>query len=75
MNASPIGKLVLEKPDDARAQILDALRAAGGNATRAARALGVTYLTLTRWVLSLGLTDALASVRAEVGFPDRRRKR
>lgn len=75
MNASTIGKLVVEKPDEARAAILVAVRSSRGNATKAARALGVSYMTMTRWVRALGLTDALASLRAEAGFPDRRRKR
>lgn len=59
-----LGLLISTDPERAKVRILRALRAAGGNNTRAAAALGVDLATLKRWVNKLELRPQLQALRA-----------
>jgi DNA invertase Pin-like site-specific DNA recombinase len=52
---------------DATNQIRRAVRDANGSVTAAARALGVSFRTLSRYISRLGLRDEIRTLRSESG--------
>jgi transcriptional regulator with GAF, ATPase, and Fis domain len=66
---STFGALIHTDPDGARKQILDALTAARGDRSRAAKALGLkTARTLYRWIERLDMWPTVDALIAERGF-------
>jgi transcriptional regulator with GAF, ATPase, and Fis domain len=69
MSISPFGALICTDPAAARKRILDALTAARGDRSRAARALGLaTPRTLYRWIERLSMWPEVDALINERGF-------
>jgi transcriptional regulator of acetoin/glycerol metabolism len=63
---SAISMAAMGAPDAARARIIEAFKAAGGDATIAAAKLDVARRTFDRLVQSLGLAPEIAKLRAKL---------
>ena len=72
---SDLGLMVRLKPEQARRQVLGAVRAAGGEVDDAAAALGVTRRTLDRYVRILDLSSEVNALRPEGRKGKARRKK
>jgi len=74
---TPLGALVIARPEEVRGLILDAIRQAGGNRSHAARGAVLTAAnggrpvplrTLHNWISTLNLWPAIDALCAEHGF-------
>lgn len=61
--AHQLGNKVKFAPEEAKKEILEALRLAGANAEIAASKIGVTRRTFGRWIQALKLEQAAAKMR------------
>jgi DNA-binding NtrC family response regulator len=69
MSISHLGALVLSKPEEAKALILDALRESGGDRSKAADKLKTTHRSLYRHIERLRMWDEIDALMREQRFP------
>lgn len=75
MSLHEIGALIQREPATAKAKILDALREANGNRSKAAKLLSAGDRSLYRWIERLEIWSEVDAIREPLPAPPRARER